>query len=81
MGPQTMEILPSLRLRAEGGSSGRWVCVCLVEFPRLSMSYASDGSSVQHVLAAVMLPATSYHKYTCFRKLLTLFRLVSSSKF
>ena len=51
------------------------------EFPRLSMNIASDGSSVQHVLAAVRLLATSYHKYRCFREMFILFRLGSSSKF
>ena len=53
----------------------------VLEYTRLSVSNASDGSSVQHVLAAVILLATSYHKYRCFRELLTLFRLGSSSKF
>jgi hypothetical protein len=57
------------------------MCVSVLEFQRLSMSYASDGSSVEHVLAAVMLLATSYHKYRCFRELLMSFRLGSSSKF
>jgi hypothetical protein len=43
------------------------ICVSVLGFSRLSMGIASDGSSVQHVLAAVMLLATSYHKYRCFR--------------
>jgi len=53
----------------------------VLEFPRLSMRKASDGNSVQHVLAAAMLLATSYHKYRYFRELLILFRLGSSRKF
>ena len=55
--------------------------VSVLEFPRLSMNSASDGSSVQHVLAALMLLATFYHKCRCFREILILFRVGSSSKF
>ena len=80
MWSQSIEILLPLRIQAEGGSSGKYVWVStsvhVCQWMVLQMA-----ALYSMFLLPVMFLATSYHKHSCCRELLMLFRLGSSSKF